>query len=326
MAFIDELQLHITAGKGGDGVVRWRREKYKPLSGPGGGDGGRGGDVIIEAVSDVAYLEKYRHITEIRGNDGQDGGTFGKKGHNGEKIIIKLPVGSIVTNTDTGMTYSLDTVGQQELILRGGAGGFGNEHFKSSTNQAPYESTPGKEGQSGTFFIEVQLFADIGLIGLPSAGKSTLLNALTNAHSKVAAYHFTTLDPHLGVAPGGIVLADIPGLIEGASDGKGLGHKFLRHIKRTKALAHVLSLESDDIMRDYAIIRSELEKYDPELSVKEEIIILSKSDVIPQEDHEDTLRQYTQEFSDRKVILVSAYDDDAIKALSGELSRFAGKK
>lgn len=310
MAFVDEIQLYIRAGKGGDGVVRWRREKFKPKSGPGGGDGGRGADVYIEAVSDLAYLDQYRNIKSLIAENGEPGGKMGCEGANGQDLIVKLPVGSVVTNRDTKEIFSLETVGQRICILRGGRGGFGNEHFKSSTNTTPYESTPGAFGQEGNFYIEVQLFADIGLIGLPSAGKSTLLNALTKAHSKVGEYHFTTLEPHLGVAPAGYVLADIPGLIEGAHEGKGLGHKFLRHIKRTKALAHVISLESDDPMHDYDVVRHELIAYDPSFTDKKEIIVLSKSDT-----HTDDtlLARYVDLFKGKIVITVSAYDDASLK-------------
>jgi ABC-type multidrug transport system ATPase subunit len=213
MALIDEVQIHISAGRGGDGVVRWRQEKFKPLSGPGGGNGGPGGDVYIQAVSDIGYLDFYRHTKEFQAEHGHPGGNNSRQGATGESLTLKFPVGSILSNRSTGEVFELDHVDQKILILKGGRGGLGNEHFKSSKNVTPRESTPGQPGESADFDVELRMFADIGLVGLPSAGKSTLLNALTNAKSKVAAYHFTTLDPHLG-AFYEFIIADIPGIIE----------------------------------------------------------------------------------------------------------------
>lgn len=313
MAFVDEITLSVKAGNGGDGSVRWRREKYKPMSGPGGGNGGNGADVFAEAVHDLAYLQMYRHKKKFQAEHGEIGGKNGMEGKNGEPLILNFPVGSIITNLETKESYSLDTIGQRVLLLRGGRGGLGNEHFKSSTNTTPYESTPGKPGQQADFHIELQLFADVGLIGLPSAGKSTLLNNLTNAKSKVAEYHFTTLEPHLGVLPGGYVLADIPGLIEGASEGKGLGHKFLRHIKRTKMLAHIISLESEDVLHDYQTVRAELEAYDTELGEKDEVVVLSKSDVIERETIEKQKEKLSQTFPHKKIFVISSEDPNSLK-------------
>lgn len=320
MALVDEVQLNLRAGDGGDGVVRWRREKYVDKGGPAGGDGGRGGDIIAEAVADLAYMEFYRHKKSFAAADGGDGQKKSLEGENGEHLVLRFPRGSVITNTATGETWSLDTVGQQEVLLQGGKGGYGNEHFKASTNTTPYESTNGHPGEEGDFSIELQLFADIGLIGLPSAGKSTLLNALTNARSKVAAYHFTTLDPHLGVLPSGAVLADLPGLIEGASEGKGLGHKFLRHVKRTHMLAHLVSCENEDVAETYRQIRRELEAYDPALAQKAEIVILSKTDEC-QESEWQAKKTELEEASGAVVYAISAYDDDKLKQLSKDLTK-----
>jgi len=323
MAFIDEAKLKIKAGHGGDGVVRWRKEKYKPMAGPGGGNGGNGGNVYAETVSDLAYLEFYRHKKDFSAQDGQPGGNFGKEGANGKDLILKFPRGTLLINLDTDTRFDLNEIGEKVLILKGGRGGLGNEHFKSSTNRSPQESTPGKPGEKAKFSVELRLFADVGLIGLPSAGKSTLLNTLTDAESKVAEYHFTTLEPHLGVMGGGIVLADIPGLISGASEGKGLGHKFLRHIKRTKTLAHLISLESEDLLKDYEVIREELKKYDEGLLIKKEIIILSKSDLASEEFVKEQLELFKKQFPDKSISAISVEDEKSIKALAKELVKLS---
>jgi len=243
MAFIDEMIFHAEAGHGGNGVVRWRQEKFIPKGGPAGGDGGRGGNFYILAVRDMHILSKYKAKKSFSAGRGEDGGGKSLHGKNGEDFVLELPIGSVVTDIETDEVWQLVEEGQKFLILRGGYGGFGNEHFKSSTNTTPKESRKGQDGEKGNFKIELELFADVGLIGLPNAGKTSLLNALTNAQARVGDYAFTTLDPNLGDFYG-YIIADIPGLIEGASEGKGLGVKFLRHIKRTKMLAHLVSFEN----------------------------------------------------------------------------------
>ncbi len=321
MALIDEVQIHISAGRGGDGVVRWRQEKFKPLSGPGGGNGGRGGDVYIESVSDIGYLDYYRHTKEFQAEHGQPGGSNGRQGAEGENLTLKFPVGSVIQNKITNEVFELNELNQRILILKGGRGGLGNEHFKSSRNVSPRESTPGETGESADFHVELRMFADVGLVGLPSAGKSTLINALTNAKSKVAEYHFTTLDPHLG-AFYEFIIADIPGLIEGASEGKGLGTKFLKHISRTKAIAHVLSLESDDLARDYTTIRNELASHDKTLAEKDEIIIFTKSDSVNEKDLKEKIKSLAKFTKGKETFVVSAYDDASIKTLSDGLVKY----
>lgn len=316
MAFIDELDLYIKSGKGGDGVVRFRHEKGREFMGPAGGDGGRGGDVFVRAVKNAAILEKYRHTKSFEAQNGEAGGNSSCHGKDGEDLYIDFPVGSLIVNTDSGEGWELTEEGQEYRILRGGDGGFGNEHFKSSVNQAPKRCTKGKEGQDGMFHIELQLFADVGLIGFPNVGKSTILNTLTNAQSKVGNFHFTTLDPHLG-ALYEFVLADIPGIIEGASEGKGLGHKFLRHIKRTSLLLHCIDSTSEDIVADYKAIRKELESFDRNLSEKEEIVVLTKCDEAD-EDKINTAKNKLAKFN-KDIFTLTVLDEESIKNFSDSL-------
>jgi len=279
--FVDELEIYAKAGDGGDGVVRWLRAKFVPKGGPAGGNGGRGGDVYVRAVRDLAVLSKYTGAKLFEAKQGEAGKSKSQYGKGQEDLYIDVPIGSTITDISRERVYELNEEGEVMKILRGGAGGLGNEHFKSSVNRTPLESTKGQKGEEGPFRIELRLVADAGLIGLPNAGKSTLLNALTNASSRVGEYAFTTLEPHLG-ALYGYVLADIPGLIEGAAEGKGLGHKFLRHITRTKMLLHLVSLENEDPLHAYKTVRNELGKFDPTLLEKEEWIILTKKDLVEQ--------------------------------------------
>lgn len=277
--FVDEITITAKAGNGGDGVVRWRREKFIPKGGPAGGNGGSGGDVYIRAVRDVGLLSKYTGAKDFEAQDGNAGEKKGKSGKDGDDIYIEVPVGATVTEKERGRVYTCMTEGETHRVLKGGRGGLGNEYFKSSINRAPEESTKGRKGEHGTFNIELSLIVDIGIIGLPNAGKSTLLNSLTNAHSRVGSYPFTTLEPHLGELYG-YILADIPGLIEGASHGKGLGHKFLKHVARTNMLLHCISLENEDPVQAHTTVCAELKAHDQTLLEKEEWVVLTKSDLV----------------------------------------------
>ena len=323
MAFVDEIQLNLKAGKGGNGVVRWRQEKFIDKGGPWGGNGGRGGDVYAQATRSMHTLAQYRHQKNYKAGNGEDGGTKIMQGAEGVDLTLKFPVGTILKNLSTGQEFRLDNEGDRVLLLTGGKGGWGNEHFKSSINTTPKEQTDGVEGSEADFKIELELVADIGLIGLPNAGKSSLLNMLTNASAKVGDYQFTTLDPNLGDFFG-FIIADIPGLIEGASEGKGLGTKFLKHIRRTKILVHLVSFENPDMMETYKTIRNELETFDKSLTEKEETILLTKTDVMVEgKDGQGAKKKKIKEFQklskDKKVFAVSLFDDKSLKAFSDAL-------
>jgi len=316
MAFIDELNLHIKAGKGGDGVVRWLHEKGKEFMGPAGGNGGRGADVYARAIRDFGVLANYKNLKEIEAPKGVDGGNKSCHGADGKDLYLDFPIGSVITNKETGGKVFLNIDGEIKLLAKGGRGGQGNETFKSSTNQRPEQCTPGKPGEEFDFYIEVELVADAGLIGLPNAGKSSLINELTNAKSKVGAYQFTTLEPALGDMYG-FIIADLPGLIEGASEGKGLGDKFLRHIKRTKILFHCISLENEDIVRDYKIIRKELKDYSAELANKKEVVILTKTDMVDEKALKSTIKKITK--LNPNILTVTILDDKSVKELKDNL-------
>ncbi|MEK7539111.1 MAG: GTPase ObgE [Patescibacteria group bacterium] len=336
MAFIDEIKIYAEAGRGGNGVVRWHRQKFEPKGGPAGGDAGRGGDFYVIAVRDVHILLKYKAKKSFIAGRGADGGSKSLHGKSGVDFVLELPVGSIITNLETDEKWQLTSEGEKILLLKGGYGGFGNEHFKSSVNVTPRERKEGQEGEKGNFKIELELFADIGFVGLPNAGKSSLLNALTNAEAKVGDYPFTTLDPNLGDFYG-YIIADIPGIIEGASEGKGLGVKFLRHIKRTKMIAHLISFENlskgtTGMLKSYKEIRKELAKYDQTLNLgedglskKEEIIILTKTDII---ENPKIIAKKIKDFQkiSENVFPLSLFDDKMVKKFNDALVKILKKK
>lgn len=311
MAFIDEIKFNVEAGRGGDGVVRWRQEKFVPKGGPAGGDGGNGGDVYAVATRELYHLEHYREKKNLKAGDGEPGGSKSLTGANGEDLTLKFPIGTVLTDLERDISYDLMDE-TPILILKGGRGGIGNERFKSSINQTPMESTKGTEGESAEFHAELRLIADVGLVGYPNAGKSSLLNSLTNAGAKIGDYPFTTLDPNLG-SMYGIIIADIPGLIEGAAEGKGLGHKFLRHIRRTKLLLHLVSFENPNMMKAYDSIRTELGDFDPTLLEKEEIIVLSKTDMTEPEKVEKELEKFSK--LGKTVMAITLFEENSVKKL-----------
>jgi GTPase len=319
MAFIDEMKLNMKAGDGGNGIVAWLAMRGAPKMGPAGGDAGNGGDVFVRGIRDMGKLMAYQGITEMEAEIGGDGMKNSKHGKNGEDLILDVPIGSIVTNTDTGERFEIIKEGQKDLVLKGGRGGFGNEHFKGSRNTTPEEQTNGIPGEEAHIHIELHLIADFGLVGFPNAGKSSLLNTLTKAKSKIGSYQFTTLEPHLGVMHD-YIIADIPGIIEGASENKGLGHKFLRHITRTKVLIHCVPADTEDYKSDYDVISKELEKYDSDLVKKDEIILITKTDTADSERIEE-MKAYFESKSEN-VSFVSILDDSQIKGLTDFLTKF----
>lgn len=320
MKLVDEIILHICSGKGGDGAVQWHRNRRIQKGGPAGGDGGKGADVYLRGVRDVERLSRYASNPKFKADDGGAGGRKSLEGKDGDDLFIDIPVGSLITNLNSKDTpkesYNIISEGDTIKILAGGKGGYGNEHFKSSRNVTPMEQTDGKPGACADFKVELRLIADAGFIGYPNAGKSTLLNTITNSHAKVGNYAFTTLDPNLGVFHK-YILADIPGLIEGASAGKGLGDKFLRHIMRTKMLIHCISAEQDDVVDAYNTIRNELAEYNPELLDKQEMVIITKSDVVSGKNLEKIIKEVRS--ISPEAVAVSVLDDDSIESFTKRL-------
>ncbi len=319
MAFVDQLDCVVTAGKGGNGVVRWRHEKGKEFSGPSGGNGGKGGDVYAVAVRDIGILARYQRDAKFKAGSGNDGFKDSKQGKSGDDFELSVPIGSVIQNRETGEVYELLGEGDRVMLAKGGRGGLGNEHFKSSINTRPEEQTNGELGESFSIHIELQIIADAGLVGLPNAGKSSLLNVLTRAGAKVGDYAFTTLSPNLGDCFG-YIIADIPGLIEGAAEGKGLGHEFLRHIKRTKVILHCVGLDNQEPLVSYTTVRDELAAYDQSLATKPELIILTKADVVTKNDAAKVSEMFVG--MGKAVVVVSIIDDVSIKVLRDSVVSF----
>jgi len=298
MKFFDEAKIEVIAGDGGTGVVSFRREKFIPRGGPDGGDGGRGGSIFALADRNINTLVDYRYARKHMARDGERGRGSDQYGAAGEDVTLRMPVGTMVFNADTGeLIADLTEHGQKVVLAKGGQGGLGNIHFKSSTNRAPKQSTPGTPGEAFNLRLELKVLADVGLLGLPNAGKSTLIAAVSNARPKIADYPFTTLYPNLGVvrvsAGKSFVIADIPGLIEGAAEGAGLGHQFLRHLQRTRVLLHLVDLApfdpQADPVRDARAIVNELRKYDPDLAAKPRWLVLNKIDMIPADERQQRI-------------------------------------
>jgi GTP-binding protein len=283
--FVDYAVIEVQAGKGGDGAVTFRREKYVPKGGPSGGDGGNGGNIIIQADRNLHTLLDFRYKKKYASSNGEIGGNSLKDGKNGKDIIIKVPVGTIIKDSETEeQLFDLNEESQKVFLAKGGKGGKGNSKFATSTNQTPRFAEPGKPGEYRKVILELKLIADVGLVGFPNAGKSTLISKISSARPKIADYPFTTLEPNLGIVRykdfQSFTVADIPGIIEGASEGKGLGHQFLRHIERTRIILFLIDITSEDYQKDYNILHNELKEYSPKLIQKKKTIALSKSDLV----------------------------------------------
>ena len=291
--FADRAKIYIRSGKGGDGHVSFRRELFVPDGGPDGGDGGNGGDVIFEVDEGLNTLTDYRHKRKYAAQDGQEGGKRNCHGKSGADIVLKVPEGTVIKDAESGKVIAdMSGENRRQIILKGGRGGIGNQHFATATMQAPKYAKPGQPCQELEVMLELKVIADVGLVGFPNVGKSTLLSRVTNAQPKIANYHFTTLSPNLGVVDldgDGFVIADIPGLIEGASEGVGLGHEFLRHIERTKVMIHMVDAagtEGRDPVADIIAINKELEAYDPALLKKPQVIAANKMDAVYGDENE----------------------------------------
>ena len=322
--FADRAKIIIKSGKGGNGHVSFRREKYVPNGGPDGGDGGNGGDIIFLVDDGVNTLSDYRYKRKFAAQSGEEGGKRNCHGKNGEDLILKVPEGTVIKDAESGKVIAdMSGENKRQVILKGGRGGLGNQHFATSTMQAPKYAQPGQDAIEIEVLLELKVIADVGLVGFPNVGKSTLLSRVTNAQPKIANYHFTTLSPNLGVVDldggKGFVIADIPGLIEGASEGIGLGHEFLRHIERTKVMIHMVdaaSTEGRDPIADIYAINKELENYNPELLKKPQVIAANKIDAI-YGDENDIIDQLKAEFEPKeiKVFPISAVSGKGLKEL-----------
>jgi GTP-binding protein len=319
MKFLDQAKIYLQSGNGGPGCVSFRREKYVEFGGPDGGNGGRGGDIVFEAVSDLNTLIDFRYTQHFRAKSGQGGQGRDKTGASADELVIKVPVGTEILDEDKE-TILLDMTeeGQRVTFLKGGDGGFGNAHYKSATNQAPRKFTPGWPGEERAVWLRLKLIADAGLVGLPNAGKSTFLAAVSRAKPKIADYPFTTLHPNLGVVKAGdysFVIADIPGLIEGAHEGVGLGDRFLGHVERTSVLLHLIDSTQDDVVQAYETIRNELEQYGGGLADKEEIVALTKIDAIGMELAQDQAQNLEKATGVKVMLISSVSGENTDKAL-----------
>lgn len=315
--FVDTAKVFIHAGKGGNGAVSFRRELYIEKGGPDGGDGGRGGNVIFKATKDLNTLLNFRYKPELKAKNGENGSKRNKTGKTGENLIVKVPVGTLVKKEGT-ILADLDIDGKEVIIAKGGDGGFGNAHFKSSVRQTPRVAELGEAGETFEADLELKLLADIGLVGFPNAGKSTFLSVVSNARPEIANYAFTTLTPNLGVASidnSNLLIADIPGLIEGASEGKGLGDAFLRHVERTSVLLHLIDIYEEDPAKQYQIIREELAKYQPELLDRPELIALTKSEGMDEDLKAYQVEKVKEVAPNSQIFVISSVAHQGLKEL-----------
>ena len=326
MKFLDQAKIFIKAGNGGSGSASFRREKFVEFGGPDGGDGGDGGSIIIESDRNLNTLIDFRYSQHFKAQHGQSGSKKNKTGGRGKDLVLKVPVGTQIYEEDNNtLIYDFLKNKERFLLAAGGKGGLGNVRFKSSTNRAPKKKTNGKIGEEFWIWLQLKVIADIGIIGLPNAGKSSLLGALTRARPKIANYPFTTINPNLGVCyikDKEIILADIPGLVEGAHKGVGLGDKFLRHVERCKILLHMIDVTEEDLVGNYKKIRSELLAYDKNLYKKKEIIVLNKSDIIEKDQLENKLKKFKNRIKNR-YNLISTYNKTDLDSLKKSLIKYA---
>ncbi len=322
--FVDYVKIHVTSGKGGKGSTHLRREKFVPKGGPDGGDGGRGGHVIIRANKNMWTLYHLKFKRHFSAGHGMAGGKQTSTGADGDDVYIDVPLGTVIKNTDSGQTlFEITEEGQEEIIVKGGKGGLGNAHFKSATRQTPRYAQPGLEGEELNITLEMKVLADVGLVGFPNAGKSTLLSVLTAAKPKIADYEFTTLKPNLGIVQHRdfqtFVMADIPGIIEGAAEGRGLGHYFLRHIERNSTLLFLVPADADDIRKQYDILVDELRRYNPELLDKERLVAISKSDMLDEELRAEMKEELDKDFDGIPYLFISSVAQQGLQELKNNL-------
>ena len=319
--FVDFVKITISSGNGGKGSVHLRREKFITKGGPDGGDGGRGGNVIFRANSDLWTLYSFKFQKFFKAGHGGDGSKNQSSGKNGKDLYIDVPIGTLIKNSETNkLIFEISEKNKQEIILKGGIGGRGNSHFKTSTRQTPRYAQPGKKGIEMQITLELKLLADVGLVGFPNAGKSTLLSEITSAKPKIADYEFTTLKPNLGIVNfddyRSFVMADIPGIIEGASDGKGLGHYFLRHIERNSILLYLIPIDSKNLKDEFNILQKELVKFNPELVDKQIIIAFTKCDLLDQELYDEYFNEIEGEFNSKiNKVMISSFSKMGISRL-----------
>ncbi|GGD55030.1 GTPase ObgE [Muriicola marianensis] len=322
--FVDYVKVHVSSGNGGKGSAHLRREKYVPKGGPDGGDGGRGGHVIVKGNESLWTLLHYKFQRHFKAGHGEHGSKNRSTGADGANVYLEVPLGTVVKETASGkVLVEITEHGQEEIVLEGGLGGRGNWHFKSATNQTPRYAQPGIPGSESDLTLELKVLADVGLVGFPNAGKSTLLSVLTSAKPKIADYPFTTLKPNLGIVQyrdfKSFVMADIPGIIEGAAEGKGLGHYFLRHIERNATLLFLIPADSIDVSREYEILLNELKEYNPELLDKDRLVAISKSDMLDAELREEMGREVGKDLGDVPFLFISSVSQYGLQELKDKL-------
>ena len=325
MKFLDQVKIYIKAGNGGDGSPSFRREKFIEFGGPDGGDGGKGGSVILKAEQNLNTLIDFRYQQHHKAKRGENGAGQNRTGKSGEDLILKVPLGTQVFEEDNKtLIYDFTKISEEFIAAAGGKGGLGNTRFKSSTNRAPRKFTKGTQGEEFTIWLQLKTIADIGIIGLPNAGKSSLLASVTNANPKIANYQFTTLNPNLGVASYDnkeITIADIPGLVEGAHKGTGLGIQFLKHIERCKSLLHLIDITSEDLKKSYQQVKNELKKYSNKLTKKKELIVLNKIDLVDEKEVNHIIKDFKKN-TKSEVIALSTFNKSSVSKIKSKLLNY----